>query len=102
MSDRITLDYSRMLAAATGGRGLEDVQLENAAARFRDAHVDVERRREAGQLGFFALPYERKVVEQIRSFADGLGQAYDSIVVLGIGGSALGTIALQNALLKPH
>ena len=102
MSDRITLDYGRMMASATNGRGIQDEALDALAGRFRDAHADVERRRADGQLGFFALPYEREVVEQIRSFADGLGQAYDSIVVLGIGGSALGTIALQNALLKPH
>src|SRR5690606_10832787 len=31
-----------------------------------------------------------------------VGQMNDTVVVLGIGGSALGTIALQNALLKPH
>ncbi|MBR9989944.1 MAG: glucose-6-phosphate isomerase [Gemmatimonadetes bacterium] len=102
MSDRITLDYSRMLASVTDGRGIPESRLDALAGRFRDAHGDVERRRTAGELGFFALPYEQKVVEQIRSFADGLGQAYDTIVVLGIGGSALGTIALQNALLKPH
>jgi glucose-6-phosphate isomerase len=102
MSDRISLDYSRMLASATAGRGIDDARIDSFAARFRDACADVERRRTAGELGFFALPYERQVVEQIRSFADGLGQAYDTVVVLGIGGSALGTIALQNALLKPH
>jgi glucose-6-phosphate isomerase len=102
MSDRIILDYGGMLAPATGGRGVEEAQLDALAGRFGAVHADVERRRTAGQLGFFALPYERKVVEQIRSFADGLGQAYDTIVVLGIGGSALGTIALQNALLAPH
>lgn len=102
MNDRLTFDYGRMMASATDGRGITDAQLEALADRFRHAHADVERRRAAGGLGFFALPYEREVVEQIRSFADGLGQAYDSIVVLGIGGSALGTIALQNALLKPH
>src|SRR5690606_32353789 len=102
MSDRITLDYGRMLASATNGRGIQEAALEAMADRFRDAHADVERRRADAQLGCFALPCEREVAEQIRSFADGLGQAYDSIVVLGIGGSALGTIALQNALLKPH
>ena len=102
MNDRLTLDYGRMLASATDGRGIQEVRLAALAERFRDSHADVERRRAAGALGFFELPYERAVVEQIRSFADGLGQAYDSIVVLGIGGSALGTIALQNALLKPH
>ncbi|MGH7446608.1 MAG: glucose-6-phosphate isomerase [Longimicrobiales bacterium] len=102
MSDRISLDYARMLAPSAGARGIDQAQLNAIAGRFRDAHAGVEQRRTAGTLGFFALPYERQVVDQIRSFADGLGQAYDTIVVLGIGGSALGTIALQNALLKPH
>ncbi|HEX6134715.1 MAG TPA: glucose-6-phosphate isomerase [Longimicrobiales bacterium] len=103
MADRISLDYGRMLAGSSvGGRGITDEQLRALAARFRDAYADIERRRTAGELGFFALPYERETVDHIRSFADGLGQAYDTIVVLGIGGSALGTIALQNALLRPH
>jgi glucose-6-phosphate isomerase len=102
MSDRISLDYGRMMASATQDRGITDDMLAGIAGRFAAAHSDVERRRADGGLGFFGLPYERRVVEQIRSFADGLGQAYDTIVVLGIGGSALGAMALQNALLKPH
>lgn len=102
MSDRIILDYGRMLASATGGRGIDPAAIDRMAAEFRLVHQDIEARRSAGLLGFFDLPYEKQVVEQIRDFADGIGQANDTIVVLGIGGSALGTIALQNALLKPH
>jgi glucose-6-phosphate isomerase len=102
MSDRIVLDYGRMLAPSTGGRGIDPAALDGVADRFGGVFAAVEQARTDGRLGFFALPYEKQVVEQIRSFADGLGQAYDTVVVLGIGGSALGTIALQNALLKPH
>jgi glucose-6-phosphate isomerase len=101
MSDRLVLDYNRMLAR-DGGRGIDPARLDGMAERFAAVHADVDRRRDAGSLGFFDLPYEKQVVEQIRSFADGLGQAFDNVVVLGIGGSALGTIALQNALLRPH
>jgi glucose-6-phosphate isomerase len=102
MSDRLLLDYNRMLAPATGGRGIDPALLDAQHARFRDVHADVERRRTQGRLAFFDMPYEKQIVEQIRGFADGLGQAFDTVVVLGIGGSALGTIALQNALLKPY
>jgi glucose-6-phosphate isomerase len=101
MSERLTLDYDRMLAP-TVGRGIDPARLDALQDRFREVQADVEARRGAGTLGFFDLPYERTVVEQIRSFADGLGQAFDNVVVLGIGGSALGTIALQQALLRPH
>lgn len=102
MSDRLILDYGRMMDGPTGGRGIQQAALDGLAPRFADIHADVEARRAAGRLGFFELPYERTVVERIRSFADGVGQAFDTVVVLGIGGSALGTIALQNALLRPH
>jgi glucose-6-phosphate isomerase len=101
MSDRLVLDYNRMLATAAG-RGIDPARLDAMGDTFATAHEDSARRRADGQLGSFDLPYESRVVEQIRSFADGLGQAFDNVVVLGIGGSALGTIALQNALLRPH
>ena len=102
MSERLSLDYTRMLADSTAGRGLDPAALDGLAGRFRDIRQDVDARRAAGRLGFLDLPYEKTVVERIRAFADGIGQMNDTVVVLGIGGSALGTIALQNALLKPH
>jgi glucose-6-phosphate isomerase len=102
MSERILLDYNNMLAPRLGGRGIAPHRLEAAAVRFRQAHEDVQRRRAAGELGFFDLPGQRDVLADIRSFADGIGQAFDTVVVLGIGGSALGTLALQQALLPPR
>jgi glucose-6-phosphate isomerase len=101
MSERLSLDYASMLADATQGRGIDPASLESFGAQFSKVHEAVEARRARGELGFFDLPYESEVVDQIRTFADGLGQAFDTVVVLGIGGSALGTAALQNALLEP-
>jgi glucose-6-phosphate isomerase len=102
MSDRLVLDYGRMMADATDGRGLSGEVLAALAVHFADVHADFEQRRAAGELGFLQLPYESALVDRIRAFAEGIGQAFDTVVVLGIGGSALGTIALQNALLRPH
>jgi glucose-6-phosphate isomerase len=102
MYDRLVLDYNRMLTPITGQHAIEPTALEALADRFRDVHADVERRRSAGQLEFFSLPYETELVERIRTFAEGLGQAFHTVVVLGIGGSALGTTALKDALLRPH
>ncbi|MGH7502263.1 MAG: glucose-6-phosphate isomerase [Longimicrobiales bacterium] len=102
MMERLELDYGNMLASRVGDHGIDAATLDGFAARFAAVHADIEKRRNTGQLGFFALPYERELVDRIRAFADGLGQAYENVVVLGIGGSALGTIALQHALLRPH
>ncbi|HEX2094957.1 MAG TPA: glucose-6-phosphate isomerase [Longimicrobiaceae bacterium] len=97
----VTLDYNNMLSPRLGGRGIDPARLDALAGRFREVHEDTRRRREAGELGFFELPYAQEVVDQIEAFANGAGQAFENVVVLGIGGSALGTIALRTALLNP-
>lgn len=102
MSDRLLLDYNNMLAPTVGEHGIDPAALDAAADEFRDVQGDVERRRSAGELAFFGLPYERDVVGRIREFADGVGQAFDTVVVLGIGGSALGATALRGALRPPY
>ncbi|HEX6939350.1 MAG TPA: glucose-6-phosphate isomerase [Longimicrobiales bacterium] len=97
----IILDYNNMLAPRLGGRGLDPDQLSGAAGRFRDVHRDVERERDTGRLGFFALPHAEDVVRRIHAFAAEVQRDFDAVVVLGIGGSALGTTALRDALLPP-
>jgi glucose-6-phosphate isomerase len=100
MSDRLILDYGNMMAPNLGGRGIQPGSLDEAA--FGAAHAAIEAARAAGQIGFYKLPYERGVLDEILPFAERIGQAFDTVVVLGIGGSALGTLALQHALVKPH
>lgn len=102
MTQRITLDYNNMLTDRVGEHGITPAMLDGMQQRFADAMADTAKRRAAGELGFMELPTEHAVVEQIRSFADGVGQAFDTIVILGIGGSALGGSALLQALKPPH
>lgn len=97
----ITLDYNNMLAPRLGGRGIDPARLDALADRFRAAHEDAVRRREAGELGFYALADGGDTVDAIQRFAEGAGQAFSNVVVLGIGGSALGTTALRTALKHP-
>lgn len=99
---RLTLDYTNMLTPALGGRGIDPTELERAAGRFQAAYQDTEARRQSHELGFFELPYQSEVVGEIVRFAETVGQAFGTCVVLGIGGSALGTLALQSALAKPY
>jgi glucose-6-phosphate isomerase len=97
----ITLDFNNMLAPRLGGRGVDPARLDALADRFRAAHEDTARRRDGGELGFFALADGGETVDAICDFADGAGQAFSNVVVLGIGGSALGTTALRTALKHP-
>jgi glucose-6-phosphate isomerase len=60
----------------------------------------VQAQRQAGGLRWMELPYQE--IEDILAAAGAIRAAFSNFVVLGIGGSALGTIALQNALLHPY
>jgi glucose-6-phosphate isomerase len=98
----IKLAYGRVFRDALDGEhGLSREMLGELSARFGSVQAEVRRRRSAGEYGFYRLVDQGPTVEAIKKFADGLGQAYDHVLVLGIGGSALGTKALLNALRRP-
>jgi glucose-6-phosphate isomerase len=101
MPDRLILQYDNMLSSRIGDHGIDPAALDELADRFTTLHEAVEQRRLSGDLAFYTLPGDTATVREIRDFAEGVGQAFDTVVVLGIGGSALGTAALQQALLKP-
>jgi glucose-6-phosphate isomerase len=96
------LAYGRMLQDGLDGRhGLPRSRLGELVERFGAVREEVRRRRGAGEYGFYGLVDQGPALKQITTFAEGLGQAHDHVLVLGIGGSALGTKALLNALRKP-
>ncbi|MCP5454802.1 MAG: glucose-6-phosphate isomerase [Thermotogae bacterium] len=47
--------------------------------------------------GFIKVPFTRKWIDRVTDLKSWI-QSFESVVVLGIGGSALGNLALQNAL----
>ena len=96
------LSYGRMMQDGLDGEhGLSRARLEELEGRFRDIQAEVRTRQADGEYGFYRLAEQPANVKSIASFAEGLGQAHDHVVVLGIGGSALGAKALLNALRSP-
>lgn len=101
MPDQIILDYNRMLSPNLGGNGIHPDLLTAAAGRFRTAAATVDQWRRDGRLGFFDLPDQGEVVEKIIQYVETKRGEIDNVVILGIGGSALGATALQHALCAP-
>ena len=98
----IKLLYGRMLRDALDGRhGLPRERLTELSGRFAAVRSEVGQRQAGGEYGFYNLVDQGTTVRAIKTFAEGLGQAHDHVLVLGIGGSALGTKALLNALRRP-
>jgi len=97
----LRIDYTNMMGDVVDG-GIPAGDWTAAAKAFKSAHGGFEKRRAAGELGFLALPTDAALHHQSIDFAAKHRGQFDDIVVLGIGGSALGPIALRTALLKPH
>ena len=94
---RIRIDYNRMMSGFVGENGITEEDLEalrpgcEAAAKALSENRDSMRWRE--------LPHNQKeIVEDILKAAELIRMNCEYFVVLGIGGSALGPIAVQQAL----
>ena len=97
-----TIDFANALAGVVPGTGIDPGRLHgDLAARFRDAHAAVAARRRSGEMGFFELPADHHLAARTAAAAATVARRCESLVVIGIGGSALGTAALRDALLPP-
>lgn len=95
----ISLDYTFMTEPAVAG-ALTSSELADADAPFEAAHDSVMTRWQSKELGFLDLPDDAAQVKYCKALAQWAGErGARDIVVLGIGGSALGPIALRTALL---
>ena len=97
----LSLNFTNCLADTLGlEHGLTEPELFGMEKRIRDTHQSIMRQADAGKLGFVDLPSNAVEAKKIMSWARKVRTSFDTVVVLGIGGSALGPIAIQQAL-KP-
>ena len=104
MEQNIRLDVNHMMADMLGSEyGVTQAQLaamQDAAVKAQHA---VEANRGTGWLGWMNLPYnQEEIVSEIEKVADHVRKTFKYFVVLGIGGSALGPIAVHQALNHLH
>jgi glucose-6-phosphate isomerase len=99
--DSVRFDFGNIMAPALAG-GVDAALFDGGMAEaFAEAHRTVEAQRARGVLGFLDLPHASETVAQVKSLAEGYGQWFEDVVILGIGGSGLGAKALRDALLGP-
>lgn len=96
---KILFDYTNMTSDAVGSKhGVSQRELAKIAPLAAKAHAMRSAERAAGKLPYMDLPYKKKEAAEIIAYAKSAAKKYDNLVVLGIGGSSLGAIALQTAL----
>ena len=92
---RLRADFNNMMKAKIGTHGLEEADLD--AAKLGAAAERMVQKRET--MKWRELPYNQDaIVADILETAKSVREEFDDFVVLGIGGSALGPIAVQQAL----
>jgi len=91
----LRLDYSNMMISPGG---INQKAWAAAGKQFADAKRGFDSLRATGTVGFVDLPADKRLLDQVATFASAARGKYDDVVILGIGGSALGPIALRAAL----
>lgn len=97
----VRVDVNGALESSIGSAGLTQQELEELGPRTAEIQAALEERRQAGKLRFRDLPYEKKEAQRIAELAREVREEFDTLIVLGIGGSALGARALYSALRPP-
>ena len=90
--ESIMLDYTNCLSSAIGSEGISLSELENYEEYMAKCVEEIEKEK----FGFMKLPYS-DIPKQL-DILDERMDFVENIIVLGIGGSALGTAAINDAL----
>ncbi|MGH9863201.1 MAG: glucose-6-phosphate isomerase [Candidatus Acidiferrales bacterium] len=102
-SKGIRYQWTNLRAEVVGsGQGLTPADLDSYRAAARAAVEKFTARIDKGEFGFAGLPFDKKPVGQIERYARACRGRYRSILLLGIGGSALGPFALDAAVNGPR
>ena len=95
----VKLNYNNVMFAKVGKHGIKREELEQMRQLAKQARAKVEASRGADMQGWMDSPYNQaEAVGRIVETAAKIRNECENFVVLGIGGSALGAIAVFNAL----
>ena len=98
---KIRLDYNNMMQDFVGKTGVNKADIDALNLdKAKQAMID---KRANGKMDWRDLPYnQEEVCDEIISYVQEVKDKFDAFVVLGIGGSALGPISVQQAINHPY
>jgi glucose-6-phosphate isomerase len=94
------LQYSpeNLFADRVGSEGISKEEVQAELDRGREAIARLAKQVADGEVGFANLPSDHETLKKVQAFARRQRSRYRHVVLLGIGGSALGPLALDRAL----
>ncbi len=96
---QINLYYKNVTIDELGeGHKITEMQLEDLAKKTKPLISQLNKERKEGKTPYRDLPFKTEISQQVKKLTAEIKDNCENLVVLGIGGSALGNIALQTAL----
>ena len=96
---QIKLYYKNATSDVIGSKeGITPKQLKSLEKKIKPLISKINSQRKAGETPYRDLPYNKRISRRVNKLVRTLQGKCDYLVVLGIGGSALGNIALNTAL----
>ncbi len=99
----IQFDEVNLYAEMAGdANGVAEAEIRQHSGAGLDALRGFRKAFEDGLYGFPQLPFEQPLVKEILDYASSVLKTYDTVCLVGIGGSALGAWALDCGVRGPH
>jgi glucose-6-phosphate isomerase len=99
---QLRLDYNNMMDSFVGEHGITAYDLKALEPKLNKCALSMRAKRKEGKMDWRDLPYiQEQVVNDILDYTKETKDKIENFVVLGIGGSALGPMAVQQALNHP-
>lgn len=98
---KITLDYNNMMSDYIGNYGIKIEDITALKPQI-EAAISAMKSKRPG-MAWRDLPFNQaEVVKDIKAYAAAVKNNFDAFIVLGIGGSALGPLSVQQAINNPY
>ncbi len=101
--EKIKFDFNNMMSDFLGKHGISEEDIKNIMPNIHSAHKAMLDKRSNGKMDWRDLPYNQsEIVKDIIDYAESVKNDFEAFIVLGIGGSALGPMAVQQAINSPY
>lgn len=99
---KLKLDFSNVMSSNIGNtHGIDLEEIKNLMAS-GNVHNALEEKINNETLGFYSLPFNKEVLDEVNSYAEFARDRFTHYINIGIGGSALGPVALQSSLRSSY
>lgn len=98
-NNTLIFDYNNMMADVIGDNGITTDELGGFFPLAKKVHAQMEKEKGKNMMEWTSLPYlQDDLVQEMMTYAKSIRRECEYFVVLGIGGSALGTSVIFDAL----